>query len=114
MELSIPKPKSKGSAIIFAKFTERSKRLNKEAANKQERQTGATISSDADNFLLTAKTTRKIMTIAVIKAWRKAERTELLASRFIIGTPVIPDFTPDFTDSTNLCRSVLWLDNSDG
>ena len=79
MELSIPKPKSKGSAIIFAKFTGRSKRVNKEAANRQEKQTGETISNDADNFLLTAKTTRKIMVIAVSKAWRKAERTALLA-----------------------------------
>lgn len=114
MELSIPKPKSKGSAIIFAKFTGISKRVNKLAANKQEKQTGETIRSDADIFLLTAKTTRKIMTIAVSKAWRKAERTELLASRFMIGTPVIPDFTSDFTDSTNLRASVLWFDNFDG
>ena len=68
MELSIPKPKSKGSAIIFAKLTGRSRSANSEAANRQEKQTGETISSDADNFLLTAKTTRKIITIAVSKA----------------------------------------------
>ena len=61
MELSIPKPKSKGSASIFAKFIGRLKRANNEEAKRHERQTGKTMSSEAEKFPLVTKTTRKMI-----------------------------------------------------